>query len=309
MPTRLIFLLALAALACAAFGQQPIRWSTYQEGAYGKIKSAETRALMTEGDWQLYWRRLTGNASTTTPRGIDWNTEYLIAISLGERRTGGFQVYVETIERGRTGAPVVRYVELTPGPGEVVAQAITSPYVVVRVARSAGGSPVFSRRTMERRSRPPVNPGHPGYPGYWDPYYPPPQRDEYPKPIRYRLLDAGSRSGVLVASTRIMNTPEDLRQYWVAILGERAAANTPAPSIDWSSEYVAAIHLGSRVGSGHSVFIDSVQMLNANALVIRWSEIRPQIIGGGGMTTPYALVAIPRGTGSPTFVQGMSRTN
>jgi hypothetical protein len=307
MMSRLLAFGLCALVAATVPAQPPIQWGTFQEGTHSRLRHAETRVLMTEGDWQVFWRRLTGNPPETAPRGIDWNTEFLAAVALGERRTGGFRVFVDSIERGFTGGPVIRYVELTPGPGDFVTQAITSPYVIVRIGRFAGGPAAFARLTKERPGRDRWHDRwQPWFPSFWDPSFP--HHAAFPRNVRYRLLDAGCQSGVVTTGTRIMNTPQDFRRYWVAILGDRRAAQTPKPHVDWATEYVAAIHLGVRSGSGHSVFVDSVVMINAGALQIRWFEIRPQVIGLGS-STPYALIAIPRGTGSPTFIRGMTRTN
>lgn len=63
--------------------------------------------------------------------GIGNNT-YLVLISLGERPTGGYAVTVRSVEDVE-GVTRVVVEEKAPGPGQMVTQAITHPYTIIRV--------------------------------------------------------------------------------------------------------------------------------------------------------------------------------
>lgn len=124
-------------------------WRSFKWGDVSAIGSAEQKVLATEAAWQSYWARLSGDpaAAKQAPKGIKWNEEMLIAITLGERRSGGYSVFVEKLEQKDPRNLVVRYVEQTPNPDSMTVQMITRPYVVIRVRRTASAIS-FAKRTQ-----------------------------------------------------------------------------------------------------------------------------------------------------------------
>ncbi len=115
-----------------------VRWRTYREGTDSRVRGFVTRVLETSGDWQAHWARSTGNAPHTAPADVDWNREKLVAIHLGQRPTGGQKVYVQTIERARSSEIQITYVVSSHATGPPTTQAFTSPYVIIRMDRTAG---------------------------------------------------------------------------------------------------------------------------------------------------------------------------
>jgi hypothetical protein len=126
---------------------QNIQWRTYREGTQSRIERFETLVIETPGDWQRYWARSTGSPPASAPTDIDWNREKLAVVHLGQQKSGGYRVYVETIDRPRAAEICVRYVTIRPAPGTPTIQVLTSPFVIVRMNRIAGNV-VFRGREL-----------------------------------------------------------------------------------------------------------------------------------------------------------------
>ncbi len=159
MKQFLIGLGALASLTVASaqgFGQYhntfdpPIRWSNLIQGDNSAIHRAEAVVLSSQNDWEVYWKRMNGVPLANfyqAPKVCDWMFEDLVIIHAGLRPTGGFGVYVETINRPSSHQWVVNWVLLAPPSNAYVTQQQTSPYTIIRVQRTVG-VPYFQARTV-----------------------------------------------------------------------------------------------------------------------------------------------------------------
>jgi hypothetical protein len=56
---------------------------------------------------------------------------------LGRRPTAGYSILIRDVAIGRDGVAVVRLREQRPTPGRLISPVLTSPWVLVRVDRSA----------------------------------------------------------------------------------------------------------------------------------------------------------------------------
>jgi hypothetical protein len=88
----------------------------------------------TQGEWTALWQEhAPGKAAPT----VDFSREMVVGVFLGSRPTAGYSV---EMPRARLqGADLtVEYQEIAPPPGRVLAQVITSPFVIAVVAQRPG---------------------------------------------------------------------------------------------------------------------------------------------------------------------------
>lgn len=255
----------------------PIQWSRFQEGTQSRIKDFTTRVMVTEGQWQSFWQLLTGNPPSQAPKGVDWNSELLIAVCLGERRSGGFKVDINTIEMIDAANAKVVYAESTPSRHEASASVMTQPWVVVRMKRL----PVEIRfeRGQPRQGSSFGNTGYNdwGYYGY-----------DQPRPLRWSLIRQGDACGISRQSTLCICSPDEFSAYWGSAFNVRCS-NDILDSIDWSNEVVIAIN--GPMGARGSVGIDSIMLQPNGNVIVTW------YFGNGSPSidrTPYLLLKIPR---------------
>jgi hypothetical protein len=144
---RLLPILAAALLSAAAahprsalaqVGTVPF-WSFQGPLSWGLTEPME-RVIRTQDDFRKLWAGVhttLANEGRTLPRAplVDFRAEMVIAVGMGQRPHGGYQVRVERIED--TGERLrVFYSAYSPGEKCMTAQSITSPVALVRLPMS-----------------------------------------------------------------------------------------------------------------------------------------------------------------------------
>ena len=144
----LVVALSLAALACSATldgPEQPgttvpitrLRAEPYSFTYYSGLKQSERLIIRDEATWRATWLAIWGTV-TPTPAlpTIDFDREMVVVAALGERRTGGFGIVVESATVA--GADMMVRIRTTaPGPTCVTTLAFTQPVDVARLPRTA----------------------------------------------------------------------------------------------------------------------------------------------------------------------------
>lgn len=97
----------------------------------------------------------------------------------------------------------------------------------------------------------------------------------------------------------VARTPQEWKALWQAHAGDR-----PAPKVDLSKQFVAAVFLGSRSTAGYRVEITAIKVAG-RTMTIEWREGRPAAdsILAQVITSPAHLVAIPKFDGEIVFTK------
>ncbi|MBX3111939.1 MAG: hypothetical protein KF857_08010 [Fimbriimonadaceae bacterium] len=115
-------------------------WTTVAEGNDCRITRAQTVIISNQGDWVRHFRLMCGignNVVVNVPIIANWMNEDVAIVHLGQVRSVGYRVYIETV--ARVGADLgVRWVTLTPPPNIHVEPLLCSPYCIIRMQRMAG---------------------------------------------------------------------------------------------------------------------------------------------------------------------------
>ncbi len=102
-------------------------------GVNSKVKSFRIEVLENAADFNAYIRSsLNGGVRMDT---MDWDRYSLLVIHLGRRNSGGYEVQVDGGEKSAAGVRI-HWTEYRPSPREMVTQALTSPFVIVRVPKA-----------------------------------------------------------------------------------------------------------------------------------------------------------------------------
>lgn len=133
---RIGFLLSIGVILGACQVVEPAAGAATAEleqwaGHHSGVTVASHRVLRDTAAWDTFWQE----ARTPAPRSFNPDREQAVAVFVGERRTGGYTVRVESAgpEAGRV---VVTYRESPPPRGSMVTQALTSPWALVVMPRS-----------------------------------------------------------------------------------------------------------------------------------------------------------------------------
>src|SRR5262245_30571129 len=120
----------MAVLGLAAAAPQPIPFKAIDSGLHaGSIENPREVVVRTPAEWKT----LCGEyAEGRTCPSVDFARSIVVGVFLGTRRSAGFSVEIARVERDGD-AVTVSYRERQPGPDDMVAQMITSPYQLVTI--------------------------------------------------------------------------------------------------------------------------------------------------------------------------------
>ncbi|MCS4156756.1 protease complex subunit PrcB family protein [Salinibacter ruber] len=110
------------------------------KGTYGKIVEGTQVVLRSEDELAAFWAELHGGSTSAggdalpDPPQVDFETQIVVGVVLGERSTGGYSVDIDRVMANEDqGTMRVEYTRIEPGDACVVTQALTSPYVLATV--------------------------------------------------------------------------------------------------------------------------------------------------------------------------------
>jgi hypothetical protein len=131
-------MIALAAALVAAMLQTPPAGpagaKTLEQGAQSNVDEARQVVVRTDAEWARLWQE---HGRERKRPAVDFVTDMVLGVFMGSRPTAGFRVEILSAT-SHEGKLVVRYQEITPGRGAMVAQIITSAYHLVVVPKVSG---------------------------------------------------------------------------------------------------------------------------------------------------------------------------
>ncbi len=140
-----------------------IDFSVLTTGYNSSYRGARSvQLIMNETDWESAWRLNNRGSSGPMPE-VNFNTRAVVIAYQGLKNTGGYGISIAEIRREGT-MLVVRINEQSPKPGEVVTEALTSPFVAVSLPRPPEGTivkfddevnKIEQNRNVKERSSPP----------------------------------------------------------------------------------------------------------------------------------------------------------
>lgn len=132
----------------------------YNSGYQG---ARAVQLITSQNDWASAWN-LIGRGSSGPMPEVNFNTRAVVLVHQGLKNTGGYGISVAEVRREGTSL-TVRVNEQSPKPGDVVTEALTSPFVAVSIPRPPEGSVIKfedevkklepNRNVIERKYRVP----------------------------------------------------------------------------------------------------------------------------------------------------------
>jgi hypothetical protein len=112
-----------------------------------------------------------------------------------------------------------------------------------------------------------------------------------------RVLDSGDQSNMDDARQAVVRTAAELNALWRLHAPERQQ-----PKVNFDTEMVVGVFIGSRPSAGFTVQILSVEE-QGGTTIVRYRETVPPRggIAAQVITSAYQLVAVPRRTGDVRF--------
>ena len=98
------------------------------------IDRAEQLVVRSDAEYKSLWQR---HAPGRPAPAVDFAKQMVVAVFLGSRPSGGYQVQISGV-RSEGDALVVQWSETRPAAGQAAAQVMTAPSHIVSVPRHAG---------------------------------------------------------------------------------------------------------------------------------------------------------------------------
>lgn len=132
-PLFVAALLGLALSACATPSAAPLPLTELARGNYGQITTPRREVIRDQASWDRRWSEM--QLTRMAPPEVDFSGQMVVAVFMGQRRTGGYAIEVASVEVGAEEL-VITVRETSPAAGSINTQALTAPYHAVRVAKT-----------------------------------------------------------------------------------------------------------------------------------------------------------------------------
>lgn len=113
----------------------PLAFETLDSGLYSGITEHKEVAVRSHAEWADLWRE---HISIVSPPPdsptVDFSQEMVVAVFMGEQSTGGYSIEINQIVKEGSKIKVF-YTETSPDPECMVAQMLTQPFHIVKLAR------------------------------------------------------------------------------------------------------------------------------------------------------------------------------
>ena len=129
-----MFLILLLSLARNP-GDLPVNYKVIEEGQQSPLTSLSAVVITNREVWEVGYSYIhaTRIPSPKAPT-INFKDPLAILVTLGERRTAGFGIEIESIVL-KEGTLIISTKEKCPKPGSGLLQVITQPYVILQIPR------------------------------------------------------------------------------------------------------------------------------------------------------------------------------
>ena len=127
-----------------------------------------------------------------------------------------------------------------------------------------------------------------------------------PQPVRQLLQEHSS--GVTDSTRHVITDSASLAAVWSTVFARRSEA-PPVPTINFANELVVVASMGTRSSGGYSIAVDSVHVEGTELQVFVRSQAPGSRCGTtGALTQPVVIVAIPRVSAAPRYLETLART-
>lgn len=128
---------AILLSSCSKLSDDLIQFMPFDiiaEGSYSNLTDADSWVIKNENAWTEFKDQGYIQEEILTP--IDFDSHTLIAVSQGEKPTGGYGIHVAEIEEFENEL-VVHVISSAPDENDTVTLAFTQPYQVVRIGKTS----------------------------------------------------------------------------------------------------------------------------------------------------------------------------
>jgi hypothetical protein len=133
-------------LAVTPIAMRPVQPATFRsvvKGYRSGVRAPLQMVARSQSEWDALWRQHAFDGASSRPApAIDFDREIVVALFLGDKPTGGYDVRISRADQTHD-TLTIHYQERTPPPGALVSQAWTQPFHIVRIIGEVNSAVVF----------------------------------------------------------------------------------------------------------------------------------------------------------------------
>jgi hypothetical protein len=114
------------------------------KGYRSGVREPLQTVVRNQAEWDSLWKKHSVETNPQPPPFVDFKRQIVVAVFLGEKPTGGYDVEIIRAEQS-DGALVLHYREKSPLPGSIAIQALTQPFHIIQMVRDDNFKPTFRR--------------------------------------------------------------------------------------------------------------------------------------------------------------------
>lgn len=128
-----------------------VHFHTIARGANSGYQTASQMVIDNAEEWASVWQQHASNIIPPPPvPGVDFTDDQVVAVFMGEKRTGGYSVEILTVETKRSEIDDLTSLVITvayrqPKPGDIVQEVITYPYHIITIPQLAANKVLFKK--------------------------------------------------------------------------------------------------------------------------------------------------------------------
>jgi hypothetical protein len=130
-----LVLMLASFVGCAGAAREAVLFSTLTKGVNGGVRESAQLVVRSQSEWAALWGRLMRpRATPPPPPAVDFSIEMIVALFMGERPTGGYEIEATRVERTDSGL-TVHYRVKRPEAGAILMQVLTQPFHLIKLPR------------------------------------------------------------------------------------------------------------------------------------------------------------------------------
>lgn len=235
-------LLAVSSAGCLG-DPEPVEHRVVAQGPDSQLAEPFEWFVQSQEEWAAFWSaHASGRVTEHQPPSIDFRSERVVAVGLGERPNGCWGVSMPSLVR-QASVITAHYVLHAPAPGQACADVQVRPYVIVAFPQGTE-TVAFASRTSHEPA--------------------PAVEDAGMQEVETTTLAHGTSSGIHEPHEWVITDEASWHDYWQ---GHTSDGAQHPPHVDFSTSFVVAVSLGDQDDECHTVTVQQVLHQAAHHLV------------------------------------------
>ena len=135
MKSLFVFAIFGLIVSCMAQSSRDVPYQIIARGQYSGEADQGVKVFRTERALEEFSKEKAQDLPKKFFKDVDWDKEQILVVFAGQQNSGGYGIDIKRIGGIDVQRLVIEAVLTKPSAGQIVTQALTTPYVVIKMAR------------------------------------------------------------------------------------------------------------------------------------------------------------------------------